>query len=106
MAWTAPSPPAFRSLVNDHFPDWMLTPVNATDYRLNMKPSSLVELKRHTVDAGIARPIDRRVNALGVTEPTVQDHGAARHRIGNPGRVAGCGRSRPREGHHRRDGAA
>ena len=40
---------AFRSLINDKFPDWLLTPVNATDYRMNMKPSALIDLKRNTV---------------------------------------------------------
>ena len=66
----------FRSLVADKFPDWILTPVNATDYKLNMKPSSLVELKRNTV-AQERDTIERRVNALGLTEPTVEDYGGA-----------------------------
>ncbi|HWF10511.1 MAG TPA: protein translocase subunit SecD [Bryobacteraceae bacterium] len=66
---------AFRALVNEKFPDWVLAPVNATDYRMNMKPSALVELKRNTV-AQERDTIERRVNALGLTEPTVQDYGA------------------------------
>ncbi len=66
---------AFRSLIADKYPDWILTPVNATDYRLNMKPSSLVDLKRNTVTQE-QETIERRVNALGLTEPTVQEHGA------------------------------
>ena len=32
----------FRSIVADKAPDWILTPVNATDYRLNMKVSALI----------------------------------------------------------------
>jgi ATP-dependent Clp protease ATP-binding subunit ClpA len=32
----------FRSMVADKAPDWILTPVNATDYRLNMKASALI----------------------------------------------------------------
>jgi preprotein translocase subunit SecD len=66
----------FRSLVADKYPDWILTPVNSTDYKLNMKPSALVELKRNTV-AQERDTIERRVNALGLTEPTVQDYGAS-----------------------------
>ena len=66
---------AFRSLVADKYPDWLLTPVNAADYKLNMKPSALIELKRNTVIQE-RETIERRVNALGLTEPTVQDHGA------------------------------
>ena len=64
----------FRNMVTEKFPDWILTPVNTTDYRMNMKPSSLIELKRNTVTQSI-ETIDRRVNALGLTEPTVQAHG-------------------------------
>ena len=64
----------FRNLIADKFPDWTLTPVNASDYRMNMKPSALLELKRNTVQQSV-ETIERRVNALGLTEPTVQDHG-------------------------------
>src|ERR1700689_280007 len=66
----------FRNLVADQFPDWILTPLNATDYKMNMKPSALVDLKRNTV-AQQRDTIERRVNALGLTEPTVQDYGAS-----------------------------
>jgi preprotein translocase subunit SecD len=66
----------FRSLVADKYPDWILTPINTTDYKLNMKPSALIELKRNTV-AQERDTIERRVNALGLTEPTVQDYGAS-----------------------------
>ena len=63
-------------MVTDKFPDWVLTPVNASDYKLNMKPSALIDLKRNTV-AQERDTIERRVNALGLTEPTVQDYGAS-----------------------------
>ncbi|HTA41708.1 MAG TPA: protein translocase subunit SecD [Bryobacteraceae bacterium] len=65
----------FRNLVADKFPDWILTPVNATDYKMNLKPSALIDLKRNTVTQE-RDTIERRVNALGLTEPTVQDYGA------------------------------
>ncbi len=67
---------AFRSLVADKYPDWTLTPINSTDYKMTMKPSALVDLKRNTV-AQERDTIERRVNALGLTEPTVQDYGAS-----------------------------
>jgi preprotein translocase subunit SecD len=67
---------AFRSLVNERYQEWILAPVNATDYRMNMKPSALIDLKRNTV-AQERDTIERRVNALGLTEPTVQDYGAS-----------------------------
>jgi preprotein translocase subunit SecD len=65
---------AFRSMVADKAPDWILTPVNGTDYRLNMKPTALTDLKRSTVERSIDT-IHRRVGALGLTEETVQEHG-------------------------------
>lgn len=64
----------FRNLVAERFPDWILTPVNATDYRMNMRPSALLDLKRNTVNQSL-QTIERRVNGLGLTEPTVQAHG-------------------------------
>jgi len=67
---------AFRNLVADKYPDLLLTPVNSTDYRMNMKPSALIDLKRNTVSQE-RDTIERRVNALGLTEPTVQDYGSS-----------------------------
>jgi len=67
---------AFRNLVSEKFPDWVLTPVNAMDYRMNMKPTALVELKRNTVQQE-RDTIERRVNALGLTEPTVEQYGSS-----------------------------
>jgi preprotein translocase subunit SecD len=65
----------FRSLIADKYPDWILTPVNAADYKMNMKPSALIELKRNTVTQE-RDTIEKRVNALGLTEPTIQEQGA------------------------------
>jgi preprotein translocase subunit SecD len=65
----------FRSLIADKYPDWILAPVSATDYKMTMTPTALIELKRNTVDQE-RDTIEKRVNALGLTEPTVQDQGA------------------------------
>jgi len=67
---------AFRSMVAELFNQWTLTPVNATDYRLNMRPSELVTLKRDTVERSL-QTISNRINQLGLTEPTVQQYGQA-----------------------------
>ncbi|HLY20226.1 MAG TPA: protein translocase subunit SecD [Bryobacteraceae bacterium] len=67
---------SFRSLLSEHFPQWVLSPVNATDYRLNMRPSELVTLKRDTVEHSL-QTISNRINQLGLTEPTVQQYGQA-----------------------------
>jgi preprotein translocase subunit SecD len=65
-----------RALVSEHFPAWNLTPVNSTDYRLNMKPTELLTLKRDTVERSM-QTIENRVNGLGLTEPTIQQRGRA-----------------------------
>ena len=64
----------FRSLVSERFPAWTLTPLNSTDYRMDMRPSELVTLKRDTVERSI-QTISNRINQLGLTEPTVQQYG-------------------------------
>ncbi len=64
----------FRSLMAEKYPDWTLTPLNSADYKMNLKPTALLDLKRGTVTQSI-ETIERRVNALGLTEPTVQAHG-------------------------------
>ena len=64
----------FRAMVADKADSWTLTPVSGSDYRLNMKPSALLDLKRSTVAQSIGT-IDRRINALGLKEPVVQEHG-------------------------------
>jgi preprotein translocase subunit SecD len=66
----------FRTLITDHFGAWVLTAMNATDYRLNMRPSELLVLKRDTVDRA-RQTISNRINALGLTEPVVQQEGSA-----------------------------
>jgi protein-export membrane protein SecD len=67
---------AFRSLVADRFSPWILTAATAGDYRMNMRPSELVQLKRDTVDR-TRQTIENRINALGLTEPVVQQEGSA-----------------------------
>jgi len=66
----------FRTLVTDHYGTWVLTAVNSTDYRMNLRPSELLVLKRDTVDRS-RQTISNRINALGLTEPVVQQEGSA-----------------------------
>jgi preprotein translocase subunit SecD len=67
---------AFRNLINDRFPMWVLTPVNSTDYYLKMKPSELINLKSDTVKRA-RDTIEERINSLGVAETSVQQLGNA-----------------------------
>jgi len=64
----------FRRLIGERFPAWALTPVSATDYRMNLRPSELLALKRDTVERSM-RTIEQRINGLGLTEPVIQLHG-------------------------------
>lgn len=65
---------AFRSIVTDRLPQWVLTPISSTDYRLNLRPSEALALRRDTVERAI-RTIENRINGLGLTESTVQQRG-------------------------------
>jgi preprotein translocase subunit SecD len=60
-----------RGLVNDQFGQWLLTPQNATDYRLTMKPSEALKLWQQVL-AQTKNTIDKKINALGLSEATVQ----------------------------------
>ena len=66
----------FRTLLGDKFGTWIVTAVNGTDYRLNLRPTEVLALKRDTVERSV-QTIGNRVNALGLTEPVVQQEGSA-----------------------------
>ena len=65
---------AFREMINDRYPTYVLTAQNSTDYSMRLKPSELVALKRDTVERTI-QTISNRINELGLTEPSVQQYG-------------------------------
>jgi preprotein translocase subunit SecD len=64
----------FRSIVTENFPQWNLTAVNSTDYRLNIKPTEAILLSRDTV-ARTMSTIENRINGLGLAESSVQQAG-------------------------------
>jgi preprotein translocase subunit SecD len=63
---------AFRDLVTTQYPDWALTPAagQVNGYQLDMKPSVVAALRKDTMDQSL-ETITRRINALGLTEPTI-----------------------------------
>ncbi len=67
---------AFRNLVAEVVPNWVLTPVSSTDYKLTIRPSEALALKRDTLERAI-QTIQNRINGLGLTEATVQQRGRA-----------------------------
>jgi preprotein translocase subunit SecD len=66
----------FRNVVNEQFQSWVLTPVSSADYRLNMKPSEALALKKDTVTRSM-HTIESRINGLGLAESSVQQRGGA-----------------------------
>jgi preprotein translocase subunit SecD len=61
----------FRSLVTEQLPEWALTSENPTDYRLKLKPTNALALWKNTLELS-KNTIDKKINALGLTEATVQ----------------------------------
>ncbi len=65
---------AFRNIVSERFPTYVLTAVNSTDYTMRMKPTELIELKRDTVQRTMDT-IGNRIDQLGLAEKSVQQYG-------------------------------
>jgi len=81
------------SIVQDHLPEYDITGGPDNSWNLAMKPSALVDLKNKAVTQAI-ETIRNRVDALGVSEPTIQEHGLGDYQIlmqlpgvDDPGRV-------------------
>lgn len=72
----------FRDLVNAQFPDWTMAPApgETSGYLLAMKPSIVSELRKDTMDQAL-ETISRRINALGLTEPTIAFTGRSDNEI-------------------------
>src|SRR5258708_8611782 len=65
----------FRALVNDNYGGvWNLTTVNQTDYRLTMKTSESLKLRQDTLTQSM-NTIEKKINALGLAESSVQQRG-------------------------------
>ncbi len=61
-----------RGIVNDQFTQWLVTPQNGgADYRLTMKPSEALALWQRVLGQA-KNTIDKKINALGLSEATVQ----------------------------------
>jgi preprotein translocase subunit SecD len=63
---------AFRTMIAEDFSSWVLAPTSSTDYRLTMKPTEALTLKKETVARSIST-IENRINGLGLSESTVQE---------------------------------
>ena len=61
-----------RDLVNNQFTDWAMAPApgQVNGYLLTMKPSVIDEIHTETMNQAL-ETITRRINGLGLTEPTI-----------------------------------
>jgi preprotein translocase subunit SecD len=67
----------FRDLVNDQLSrtwDMSAAAGESSGYTLTMRPSRIAEIQEQTMAQSL-ETIERRINALGLTEPTIQPHG-------------------------------
>jgi preprotein translocase subunit SecD len=68
------------SIVSDHLPEYDVTGGAENSWNLSMKPSVLLDLKKKAVTQAIDT-IRNRIDALGVSEPTIQEHGLGQYQI-------------------------
>jgi len=63
---------AFRDLVNSQFTDWSISLAagETSGYELTMKQSVIADIRQTTMNQTL-ETITRRINALGLTEPTI-----------------------------------
>jgi len=66
----------FRQVINEGYQNWILTPVGSSDYRLNIKTSEALAIKKDTVTRAMTT-IENRINGLGLAESSVQQRGGA-----------------------------
>jgi len=69
-----------RTIVNERLPEWDLTSGVQNTWFLSMKPQSLQSLKQQAVTQAI-ETIRNRIDALGVSEPVIQEHGLGEYQI-------------------------
>jgi preprotein translocase subunit SecD len=83
----------FRTIVSDNLPEYDANSGAQNAWTIAMKPQSLTALKQQAVSQAI-ETIRNRIDQLGVTEPTIQEHGLGDYQIlvelpsvDDPGRV-------------------
>jgi preprotein translocase subunit SecD len=69
-----------RSLVQDRLPEYNLTSLAENNWLLEVKPTVAYDLKNRAVTQAI-ETIRNRIDQLGVTEPTIQEHGLGQYQI-------------------------
>ena len=73
----------FRDLLNDIFrTEWDSSPASGetSGYLLTMRPATIAAIQQQTMQQSL-ETIERRINALGLTEPTIQIIGGSQNEI-------------------------
>jgi preprotein translocase subunit SecD len=77
-------PPSSRTdllgIVHDRLPEYEVTSGVGDNWNLAMTPNMLADLKNRAVTQAI-ETIRNRIDALGVSEPTIQEHGLGQYQI-------------------------
>jgi len=71
--------PQFRDLIHEQYEGtWSMAPApgDANSYLLTMRPAVVSQIQENTMQQSL-ETIERRINALGLTEPTIQRRGRA-----------------------------
>lgn len=68
------------TIVNDQLPEYDVNSGADNTWNIAMKPAQLTELKNRAVSQAI-ETIRNRIDALGVSEPTIQEHGLGDYQI-------------------------
>ncbi len=67
-------------IVSDHLPEYDITGAPDNSWTMAMKPQMLADLKNKAVTQAI-ETIRNRIDAIGVSEPTIQEHGLGDYQI-------------------------
>jgi preprotein translocase subunit SecD len=67
-------------IVTQRLPEYDMTSGAESTYTISMKPQTLAELKDKAVTQAI-ETIRNRIDSLGVSEPTIQEHGLGQYQI-------------------------
>jgi len=67
-------------IVEDRLPEYQITGGADNSWNLSMKPTMLTDLKTKAVTQAI-ETIRNRIDQLGVSEPTIQEHGLGQYQI-------------------------
>ena len=66
----------FKAMIDERYPEWTYQPVDASNWRLTMRPAALAQMKRDTV-AQTIQTLGNRISGLGLAEESIQQRGRA-----------------------------